>query len=89
MVFIAQSAWQQLGVVLYSSWWSIGEAGKSYAVMDYFVHEWKTKHKQFTWLRLTEASQKKLLNNNAAQFVDADIARRFDLQLTVKRKSSI
>ena len=57
--------------------------------MDYFIHEWKTKHKQFTWLRLTEASQKKLLNNNAAQFVDADIARRFDLQLTVKRKSSI
>ena len=52
--------------------------------MDYFVHEWKTKHKQFTWLRLTEASQKKLLNNNAAQFVDADIARRFDLELTVK-----
>lgn len=89
MVFIAQSAWQQLGMVLYSSWWSIGEAGKSYAVMDYFVHEWKTKHKQFTWLRLTEASQKKLLNNNAAQFVDADIARRFDLELTVKRKSGI
>ena len=76
-------------MVLYSSWWPIGEAGKSYAVMDYFVHEWKTKHKQFTWLRLTEASQKKLLNNNAAQFVDADIARRFDLQLTVKRKSGI
>ena len=58
--------------------------GKSYAVMDYFVHEWKTKHKPFTWLRLTEASQKKLLNNNAAAFVDADIARRFDLHLTVK-----
>ena len=57
--------------------------------MDYFVHEWKTKHKPFTWLRLTEASQKKLLNNNAAAFVDADIARRFDLHLTVKRKSSI
>ena len=52
--------------------------------MDYFVYEWKTKHKPFTWLRLTEASQKKLLNNNAAQFVDADIARRFDLHLTVK-----
>ena len=57
--------------------------------MDYFVYEWKTKHKPFTWLRLTEASQKKLLNNNAAAFVDADIARRFDLQLTVKRKSGI
>ena len=60
------------------------EIGKSYAVMDYFVYEWKTKHKPFTWLRLTEASQKKMLNNNAASFVDADIARRFDLELTVK-----
>lgn len=65
------------------------ETGKSYAVMDYFVHEWKTKHKPFTWLRLTEASQKKMLNNNAAAFVDADIVRRFDLELTVKRKSSL
>lgn len=52
--------------------------------MDYFVWEWKTKQKPFIWLRLTEASQKKMLNNNAAQFVDADIMRRYDLQLTVK-----
>ena len=52
--------------------------------MDFFIWEWKTKHKPFTWLRLTEASQKKLLSNNAAQFVDADIARRYDLDLTVK-----
>ena len=88
MVFITQSAWQQLGMVLHFIRPDVRH-GKSYAVMDYFVHEWKTKHKQFTWLRLTEASQKKLLNNNAAQFVDADIARRFDLQLTVKRNSSI
>lgn len=60
------------------------EAGKSYAVMDYFVWEWKTKKKPFTWLRLTEASQKKMLSNNAMNFVDADIARRYGLKLTVK-----
>ncbi len=60
------------------------EAGKSYAVMDYFVWEWKKKGKPFTWLRLTEASQKKMLQNNAASFVDADIARRYHLKLTVK-----
>lgn len=60
------------------------EAGKSYAVMDYFVWEWKKKKKPFIWLRLTEASQKKMLNNNAAQFVDADIMRRYNLELTVK-----
>lgn len=60
------------------------EAGKSYAVMDYFVWEWRKKEKPFIWLRLTEASMKKMLSNNAAQFVDADIMRRYDLELTVK-----
>ena len=60
------------------------EAGKSYAVMDYFVWEWKKRKKPFIWLRLTEASTKKMLSNNASEFVDADIARRYDLDLTVK-----
>lgn len=60
------------------------EAGKSYAVMKQFVKDWKTKGKPFTWLRLTEASQKKMLSNNADKFVDADIRRKYDLDLTVK-----
>ena len=60
------------------------EAGKSYSWMNYFVHEWKTKGKPFIWLRLTEASVKKLLANNAAEFVDADIMRKNNLQLTRK-----
>ena len=60
------------------------EAGKSYAVMRQFVKDWKDKGKPFTWLRLTEASQRKLLNNNADKFIDADLRRKFDLDLTVK-----
>lgn len=60
------------------------ETGKSYAVMDFFVHEWKTKGVPFYWMRLNEASTKKLLNNNAEKFVDPDIARRNQLKLTVK-----
>ena len=60
------------------------ETGKSYGVMKQFVKDWKTKGKPFTWLRLTEASQRKLLNNNADRFVDADIRRKYDLDLTVK-----
>ena len=60
------------------------EAGKSYAVMDYFVWEWKKRKKPFIWLRLTEASVRKMLSNDASQLVDADIARRYDLDLTVK-----
>ena len=61
------------------------EAGKSYSVMRFFIDQWKNKGKPFIWLRLTEPSQKKLLANNAADFIDADIRRDFDLELTVKK----
>ena len=60
------------------------EAGKSYNVMEQFVKDWKRKGKPFTWLRLTEASSRKLLNNNADKFVDPDLMRKYDLKLTVK-----
>lgn len=60
------------------------EAGKSYDTMKYVIRQWKQKGKPFTWLRLTEASQKKLLINNAADLVDADIRRQFELDLSVK-----
>lgn len=60
------------------------EAGKSYDVMRCFLKEWKTKGVPFTWLRLTEPSMKKMLQNNAAKLVDPDLRRRFDLDLTVK-----
>jgi hypothetical protein len=60
------------------------ECGKSYAVMSYFLWEWKTKHKPFTWLRLTEASVRKMLQNDAMNMVDPDLHRKFGLELTVK-----
>ena len=60
------------------------EAGKSYDVMNRFLKDWKKKKKPFTWLRLTEASQKKMLNNKADKLVDPDLRRKYDLDLTVK-----
>lgn len=60
------------------------EAGKSYDVMKRFLSDWKKKGKPFTWLRLTEASQKKMLSNNADKFIDPDLRRKFDLDLKVK-----
>lgn len=60
------------------------EAGKSYAVMEQFLKDWKKKNKPFTWLRLTEASQRKLLNNKADKLVDPDLRRKYDLDLSVK-----
>ena len=60
------------------------ERGKSYDAMAYCVRQWKKFGKPFYWLRLTEPAVKKLLKNNAADFVDADLRRRFDLDLTVE-----
>lgn len=52
--------------------------------MKRFLTDWKNKNKPFTWLRLTEASQKKMLSNKADKLIDADLRRKFDLELTVK-----
>ena len=52
--------------------------------MEQFIKDWKKKNKPFTWLRLTEASQKKMLSNNADKFIDADLRRKYKLNLTVK-----
>lgn len=60
------------------------ERGKSYSVMEYFLRQWKNHKIPFTWIRLNEASMKKMLSNNAAQMVDPDLYRRFDLDLKVK-----
>lgn len=60
------------------------QAGKSYSVMEYFVRKWKQKGIPFTWLRLNEASMKKMLVNKAEKLVDPDLYRKYDLDLTVK-----
>ena len=57
------------------------EAGKSYAITEMFVRQWIKKKRPFYWLRLTEASQKKLLTNNAEKLIDPDIRRKYDLDL--------
>lgn len=86
-----QGEWYTIHSILGNSNWAMfyallggREAGKSYTVMQYFVRQWKRKHIPFVWLRLTEASTKKLLNNKAAKLVDADIARKYNLELSVK-----
>ena len=56
-------------------------AGKSYAVTDFFVKQWKEKKRPFYWLRLTDTSQKKLLQNNAEKLIDPDLRRKYNLDL--------
>lgn len=57
------------------------EAGKSYAVIDFFVAQYKLKGRPFYWLRLTDKSQEKLLQDNAKKLIDPDIRRRWDLDI--------
>ena len=56
-------------------------AGKSYAVTNFFVDQWKKKGIPFTWLRLTEAQARKLLQNGAEKLIDPDIRRKYELDL--------
>lgn len=63
------------------------EAGKSYSVTECYVRQWKKYGRPFYWLRLTEASQRKLLTNNAEKLIDPDIRRRYDLELTTRGDS--
>ena len=57
------------------------EAGKSYAVMDYCLRQWVEHGTPFTWIRLTSISTQKMLANNANKFVDADLVRKYNIQL--------
>ena len=63
------------------------DRGKSYSVMEYCVSRFKNHDEPFTWMKLSEASTKKMLSNNAAQFVDPDLMRKFKLNLTTKGTS--
>ena len=57
------------------------EAGKSYSVTDFFCRQFVNKGIPFTWIRLTEAASKKLLQNNAEKLVDPDLRRKYNLDL--------
>lgn len=93
-VLARQSEWYGIRSLLgYSNWaWfycSLGarESGKSYSVEEFYVHCSVKKGIPFTWLRLNEASTKKMLSNNAEKLFDAVIVRRYGLHLKVKGNS--
>ena len=66
-----EAEWYSLRSILGYSWalflMLLGgrEAGKSYAVTEFFCRQWRLYGRPFYWLRLTDTSQTKLLNNNA------------------------
>ena len=58
------------------------QAGKSYAMIDFFVHQFMKDGTPFYWLRLTEKQSRQLLQNNAEKLIDPDIRRRYNLDIT-------
>ena len=85
--FMLNREWYVLRSILGCSWaifyFLLGgrEAGKSYAVTDFYVRQWRQRHRPFYWLRLSETSQRKLLNNNAEKLIDPDLRRKYNLDL--------
>lgn len=79
--------WYSLRSILGYSWaifyFLLGgrEAGKSYSVTKFFVGQWRKYGRPFYWLRLTEASARKLLTNNAEKLIDPDIRRKYKLDI--------
>ncbi len=85
-----EAEWYSLRSILGYSWalflMLLGgrEAGKSYAVTDFYCGQWKKYGRPFYWMRLTDTSQQKLLNNNADKLIDPDIRRKYNLDLYVR-----
>lgn len=79
--------WYSLQSILGVTWaifyFLIGgrEAGKSYAVTECYIRQWRHFERPFYWLRLSESSQKILLKNNAEKLVDPDLRRKYNLDL--------
>ena len=61
------------------------EAGKSYAVMKFFLKTYRKNGNPFYWLRLNENATRKLLINNAKDLIDADLRRLYNLNDLVVR----
>lgn len=83
-----ESQWYNLRPILGCANWAVyyillgaRETSKSYSVEDFFVSQFINEGIPFYWLRLTDAQVKKLLQNNAAKLIDADIKRRYNLDL--------
>ena len=83
-----ESQWYNLRPILGCANWAVyyillgaRETSKSYSVEDFFVSQFINEGIPFYWLRLTDAQTKKLLQNNAAKLIDADIKRRYNLDL--------
>lgn len=79
--------WYSIRSLLGNSWaiffFMLGsrERGKSYATMEFFIRQFRKYGRPFYWLRLTEESQRRLLQNNAEKLIDPDLRRKYNLDI--------
>lgn len=66
--------------------WLIGgaQAGKSYAIIDFFCHQFVEHGTPFYWIRLTQRQSRQLLENNAEKLIDPDIRRRYGFDIVTR-----
>lgn len=87
---VAMNEWYQLNEILGYQWAMFyvllgsRETGKSFTAMDFCLSQWKNKNVPFVWIRISAVSTQKLLANKAMKFVDPELYRKYDLDLTTK-----
>lgn len=87
---VAMNEWYELNEILGYSWamyyilLGSRETGKSFTAMRFCLNQWKEKGTPFVWIRISAVSTQKLLANKASHFVDPELYREFDLNLTTK-----
>lgn len=87
-----QSAFVNLRSLMGNTWAKyyvcIGAAqsGKTYAAAKLGIHLKRKLHDKvkWYWLRLTETSARKLVQDNAIKLIDADLVRKYDIKLKTK-----
>ena len=57
------------------------QAGKSYAIVDFYINQFIKHGTPFYWFRLTDTQCEVLLKNNAEKLIDPDIKRRYNLNI--------
>lgn len=77
--------WYNINSILgntWANWYLIAggrETGKSFQCSEFVIRQWRKYKRQFYWIRLSEVSKNKLLQNNCAKLFNAVLRRRYKL----------
>lgn len=63
--------------------------GKTFSTMNYCLRKFFKHGEKFIWLRLTETSTKKLLQNNCADFIDSLLMEKWHIQSIYSKNETV